>query len=162
MEVVLAFHFNSRYESFFESCYWFQKLKDQFKLSVTRVLFVFSKGSVFPCSFSNSLLYTNKEILIPTMPKILLGKAVSKRSTFHLSAIYFTTRKKIFSSFSQSIKSWISAFSLYVKAMGFSNKVIMEHFRYAFERQSSSSLLFFDFEEQYKITNTILQLLAHF
>lgn len=103
---------------------------------------VFSKGSVLLCSFSNSLLYTNKEILISSMPKILLGKTVSKSNTFHLPAIYTFIPQLGFFFFPQSIKSQIPAFSLYVKAIDISNKGIMDHFRYPFERRSSSSLQF--------------------
>lgn len=91
-EIVFAFHFHFRDEGFFlfcvipflsrspppSLCYWFQKLRDQFKLSVTELLCVFSKVSLFPCSFSNSLLCTKTEALMLSVSEILLGEAVSK------------------------------------------------------------------------------------
>lgn len=62
---------------FHKSYYWFQKWKDQFKLSVTELFCVFSKVSLFSCSFCNSLLCTNTEALIPNISKTWLGKGVS-------------------------------------------------------------------------------------
>lgn len=121
---------------FFESCYHFQKLKDQFKLSVSELLFAFSNAWIFPCSFSTSLLCTHKETLIPSIFKILCGKAVCKITPFHLPVIYAfiqqLNKKQFF--FFLNHKEPNVCLKAHVKVIGCSNEGIMEHFKYAFER----------------------------